>query len=109
MQGTALVILLSVAVVLGYRRGGWEGALHRISDGTIVLAVAAYFVWALLQQALFQLYLLGRLLTLLPRAVAKNCPRTFNSGRVEFRRCGRGNSCFGTVNASAIHSEIAGR
>ena len=55
---------------LGYKEFGWEGAWARVSNWHILVAFLLYLPWALLQQFLFQFYLLGRLLTLLPASMA---------------------------------------
>jgi membrane protease YdiL (CAAX protease family) len=46
------------------------GALQRFANWHIAVAALLYFPWALLQQFIFQLYLLGRLLQLLPVSFA---------------------------------------
>lgn len=46
----------------------WGEALGRLGRPTMLLALPAFIPWALLQQMLFQFYLLGRLGALLPRA-----------------------------------------
>jgi membrane protease YdiL (CAAX protease family) len=61
-----LVVLLVARVV---SEGDVE-VERRWLDGRMVLAVPVYFLWALLQQSLFQFYLLGRLLVLVPRSLA---------------------------------------
>ena len=69
---TIPVILAFVAtgLVLGYRESGWDGAWARFLNYHLPVAFALYLPWALLQQFLFQFYLLGRLLTLFPAPVA---------------------------------------
>jgi len=47
--------------------------MARVGIWRILLAVAFYLPWALLQQTLFQFYLFGRLLTLLPPRLAVTC------------------------------------
>ena len=47
--------------------------MARVGIWRILLAVAFYLPWALLQQTLFQFYLFGRLLTLLPPWLAVAC------------------------------------
>ncbi len=61
-----LVACLGVGLYLGYLEDGWHGAQVRIANWHIIAALAFYVPWALLQQTLFQFYLLGRLLTLFP-------------------------------------------
>jgi hypothetical protein len=62
-----VVVFLSIGVALGYRSGGWAGAMARILNWRILAAFGCYLVWALVQQTLFQFYLLGRLLALFPK------------------------------------------
>jgi len=66
---TVPVVLLFVlfGVVLGYRQGGWPAVLERVFNWRLLVVFAAYVVWALVQQTLFQFYLLGRLLVLAPK------------------------------------------
>ena len=63
-------VFLLTGVVIGYRQGGWAGAANQVGNWHLLPAIALYFPWALLQQTLFQVYLLGRLLTLLPTKTA---------------------------------------
>src|SRR5205814_1468305 len=42
-------------------------ALHRVFNWRMLAAFACYLPWALMQQTLFQFYLLGRLLALFPK------------------------------------------
>ena len=69
---TIVVVLAfaATAFTLGYRELGWEGAWVRLSNSHLPVAFLLYLPWALLQQFLFQFYLLGRLLSLLPAPVA---------------------------------------
>jgi membrane protease YdiL (CAAX protease family) len=62
----ALLVLLVIGLVLAYRAGGVQSVLDRLSNPRILGAVLLYLPWALLQQFVFQFYLLGRLLVLLP-------------------------------------------
>ena len=64
----ALLVLVGLAVWTSARGGPSLAA--RVSNWHIVAAIAVYFLWALLQQYIFQRYLLGRLLQLLPPAGA---------------------------------------
>src|SRR2546430_3409152 len=64
----ALLVLVGLAVWTSARGGPSLAA--RVSNWHIVAAIAVYFPWALLQQYIFQGYLLGRLLQLLPPAGA---------------------------------------
>ena len=65
--------LFATGLILGHREGGWEAAVDRVGNWHFLPALALYFPWALLQQALFQFYLLGRLRIVLPSAVAISC------------------------------------
>jgi membrane protease YdiL (CAAX protease family) len=64
----ALVVLVALAAWNAPRNG--TTLLARVSNWHVVAAMALYFSWALLQQYIFQRYLLGRLLQLLPPAAA---------------------------------------
>ena len=68
MTLTVLVMLLFllVGVVIGYQGAGWPGVKARILHPYLPTAVLLYLPWALLQQTLFQFYLLGRVRTLCP-------------------------------------------
>ena len=66
----AILVFAVMGFALGYREFGWEGAWARVSNWHILVAFLLYLPWALLQQFLFQFYLLGRLLTLLPASMA---------------------------------------
>lgn len=66
-----VVALFFVAGLLaGLADGDWSGALERVGNRNLAVALALYLPWALLQQIVFQLYLLGRLLFLLPPRAA---------------------------------------
>jgi len=65
-----ILAFAAIGLTLGYREFGWEGAWARLSNWHLPVAFLLYLPWALLQQFLFQFYLLGRLLTLLPAPVA---------------------------------------
>ena len=69
---TGLIVLcfLGTGIALGTLEGGWATASQRIGNPRLLLVLAIYLPWALLQQILFQFYLLGRLCTLLPVPVA---------------------------------------
>jgi membrane protease YdiL (CAAX protease family) len=64
--GCALIVLaaLGASGLLAY--DPLSSASDRFGNWHIVVAALLYFPWALLQQFIFQLYLLGRLLQLLP-------------------------------------------
>ncbi|HET9606512.1 MAG TPA: CPBP family glutamic-type intramembrane protease [Nitrospira sp.] len=68
MALTALVVLvfLMIGVAIGYHGADWPGAKARILHPYIPTALLLYLPWALLQQTLFQFYLLGRVCTLCP-------------------------------------------
>jgi membrane protease YdiL (CAAX protease family) len=68
MTLTVLVILVFVLVgaVIGYQGAGWPGVKARILHPYIPTAVLLYLPWALLQQTLFQFYLLARVRALCP-------------------------------------------
>jgi len=65
-----ILAFAAIGLTLGYREFGWEGARTRLSNWHLPPAFLLYLPWALLQQFLFQFYLLGRLLSLLPAPVA---------------------------------------
>ena len=72
-SAATIPVILAFAViglVIGYRESGWDGAWARLLNYHLPLAFALYLPWALLQQFLFQFYLLGRLLTLFPAPVS---------------------------------------
>jgi membrane protease YdiL (CAAX protease family) len=66
----ALLAFAVIATVAGAADDGWSGALARLGNWHLLPALALYLPWALLQQYVFQFYLLGRLLRLMPSAVA---------------------------------------
>lgn len=65
---TALVILVFLLIggVIGYEGADWAGVKARVLHPYIPTAVLLYLPWALLQQTLFQFYLLGRVRVLCP-------------------------------------------
>jgi membrane protease YdiL (CAAX protease family) len=65
-----ILAFAAIGLALGYRELGWEGGWARLSNWHLALVFLLYLPWALLQQFLFQFYLLGRLLTLLPAPAA---------------------------------------
>ncbi len=73
LTGIGLAGLFATGLAFGYAQGGWEGAVHRVGNWRVLLAMAVYLPWALVQQTLFQFYLLGRLRTLLPTSLAVIC------------------------------------
>ena len=64
ITSVGVLVFLVTGAVLGYRQAGWPGVAQRFTNWNILIAFAAYLPWALLQQALFQFYLLGRLLVI---------------------------------------------
>jgi membrane protease YdiL (CAAX protease family) len=64
----ALLVLIGLAVWTADASGATLAA--RASNWHLAVAALLYFPWALLQQYIFQRYLLGRLLQLLPTAAA---------------------------------------
>jgi membrane protease YdiL (CAAX protease family) len=66
------LIALGALAALGTFDASGSSILERARNWHIVLAIALYFPWALLQQYIFQFYLLGRLLHLMgaPAAIA---------------------------------------
>lgn len=62
----AILLFLFVGMAIGYQGASWPGARARILHPYIPTAVLLYLPWALLQQTLFQFYLLGRVRTLCP-------------------------------------------
>ena len=62
----ALILFLGLGMYIGYERGGQAGIEMRLLHPRIPMAIALYFPWALVQQTLFQFYLLGRLRVLWP-------------------------------------------
>lgn len=66
-RSTATMAIFTIPLVLsGLAWSGWQG--YRIPYVHLALALCFYFMWALLQQTIFQFYLLGRLRTLMPKA-----------------------------------------
>ena len=65
-----ILAFAAIGLVLGYKESGWDGAWARFLNYHLPLAFTLYLPWALLQQFLFQFYLLGRLLTLFPTPVS---------------------------------------
>ncbi len=68
--GAAMLVLLVIGVALAGHAGGLEAVTARVANPRMLGAVALYLPWALLQQFVFQFYLLGRLLVLLPLGAA---------------------------------------
>jgi hypothetical protein len=60
----AVILFFIAGGLIGYRAGGWTGVAARVLNWRILVAFACYVPWALMQQTLFQFYLLGRLAVL---------------------------------------------
>src|SRR5437763_1695399 len=58
--------MLALGMGMAYAQGGWEEVFGRIFTWRLFPTIGLYFPWALLQQTLFQFYLLGRLRVALP-------------------------------------------
>ncbi len=70
-SGTFTAAALLVLVALAAWTAGSASALAaRAANWHLAVAIPLYFAWALLQQYIFQRFLLGRLLQLLPSAAA---------------------------------------
>ena len=69
---TAVALAAFAVLAFGWPRAGAAGAplLARLFTAHFFVAMLLYFPWALLQQYIFQFYLCGRLLQLVPVAVA---------------------------------------
>jgi hypothetical protein len=63
----AALFFLLVGGLIAYQNGGWPSVKVRVLNWGMLLAFACYFPWALMQQTLFQFYLLGWLLALFPK------------------------------------------
>lgn len=66
LTALAMVLFLLVGISIGYRGAGWPGVAARILHWKLPVAILLYLPWALLQQTLFQFYLLGRVRALRP-------------------------------------------
>jgi len=62
----AMSLFLLIGGIIAYQAAGWSAVGYRILNPRILTAVTLYFPWALLQQTLFQFYLLGRMRALWP-------------------------------------------
>ena len=60
----AMAVMTIPVVIVFFVWGVWMG--HEVSYRNLLLALGLYIPWALLQQTIFQFYLLGRLRALLP-------------------------------------------
>ena len=63
----AVLVFLLVGAVVAYHIGGWPAVANRVFNWRMLAAFGCYLPWALMQQALLQFYLLGRLLVLIPK------------------------------------------
>ena len=63
---SAVFVFFIVGIVIGYGNGGWKAVVDRVLNWKLLVAICVYLPWALLQQTLFQFYLLGRLRALFP-------------------------------------------
>jgi hypothetical protein len=63
----AVLVFVFIGVLLGYRDGGWPAVAERMFNWRMILVFAVYVLWPLIQQTLFQFYLMGRLLALSPK------------------------------------------
>ena len=70
LTGLLVLLLFGAGVYVGYTQYSWAHALERVMNPNVVIAICVYFPWALLQQTLFQFYLLGCLLVLFPAIAA---------------------------------------
>ena len=65
--------MFGAGLIRGYVSGGWAEAFNRVSNWHLLIVLILYFPWALLQQTLFQFYLFGHLLSLVPQGLAITC------------------------------------
>ena len=65
-----MLLCLGAGLAIGFATNGREGAYHRVFNPKFLIVICIFIPWALLQQTLFQFYLLGRFLTLLPSRLA---------------------------------------
>jgi hypothetical protein len=66
LTALVLVVFVLIGAVIGYQGADWPGVRARILHPYIPTAVLLYLPWALLQQTLFQFYLLSRVQALCP-------------------------------------------
>ncbi len=64
------LLFFAIGARLGYEHGGWPGAADRVLNVHYLPALALYVVWGLVQQFVFEVYLLGRLMYILPPRAA---------------------------------------
>lgn len=65
ITGSVAGLFLVIGFGIGFQKGGWSGAATRLLNPGMLLGFLFYLPWALVQQTLFQFYLLGRLVVLL--------------------------------------------
>jgi membrane protease YdiL (CAAX protease family) len=65
-----VLLFLAIAIAAGRSEAGWPGAAARVLNPHLLPALALYVLWGLLQQFVFEFYLLGRLLYLFSPRVA---------------------------------------
>jgi len=65
---TACLVLMLVGLGMGiaHAQGGWAQVRAQVFTWHLLAAIGLFFPWALVQQTLFQFYLLGRLRTVIP-------------------------------------------
>ncbi|MDA2910332.1 CPBP family glutamic-type intramembrane protease [Nitrospiraceae bacterium AH_259_D15_M11_P09] len=63
---SVVLVFFIVGIVIGYGNGGWKAVVDRVLNWKLLVAICVYLPWALLQQTLFQFYLLGRVRALFP-------------------------------------------
>ncbi len=65
---TACLVLMLLGLVMGiaYAQGGWDQVRAQVFTWHLLPAIGLFFPWALVQQTLFQFYLLGRLRLVIP-------------------------------------------
>jgi hypothetical protein len=63
---TVLIFFL-IGGIVAYQNAGWPAVVERIFGWKLLVIFIAYTGWALIQQTLFQFYLLGRLLAFFPK------------------------------------------
>src|SRR5690606_2851871 len=66
----SLFVLAVIGGAVAFRDAGLDAAVARLTNPRLLVASLLYLPWALLQQFVFQFYLLGRLLALLPANAA---------------------------------------
>lgn len=66
LTGLVVLVFLLIGAEIGYQGADWPGVKARILHPYLPTAVLLYLPWAMVQQTLFQFYLLGRVCTLCP-------------------------------------------